>query len=87
MSPFSLFACTGATGNFNLRGVPVTSIGDIEIELVFRIAVRGRMRDLAELMRTLENTGALILLPVNKISPVEEDGNSQILVTIGRVES
>jgi hypothetical protein len=64
----------------------VTSVGDIKIEIVFRIAVRGRMRDLAELMRTMENTGALILLPVNVSSEVEEDGDKRILVSIGRVE-
>lgn len=44
----------------------MTSIGDIEIELAFRIAVRGRMRDLAELARRLEGCQAVILLPIKE---------------------
>ena len=64
----------------------MTPVGDIEIELVFRVAVRGRMRDLAELMQKLDNTQAVILLPGNESSPVEEDGDKRILVSIGRVE-
>ena len=65
----------------------MTSVGDIEIELVFRIAIRGRMRDLAELARTLEGSGALILLPVKGQSKAQENGDKRILVSIGRSES
>lgn len=62
-------------------------IGDIEIELVFRIAIRGRMCDLAELTRRLEGSQAVILLPVKEGPKVLEDGDNQILVSIGRSES
>ena len=62
----------------------MTSIGDIEIELAFRIAIRGRMRDLAELARTPEGSGALILLPVKEPSKVHDDVDKRILVSIGR---
>jgi hypothetical protein len=65
----------------------VTSIGDIEIELVFRIAVRGRMRDLTELTRRLEGSRAVILLPIKEQAKAQEDKEKRILVNIGRVES
>lgn len=65
----------------------MTSIGDIEIELVFRIAIRGRMRDLAELTRTLHESQAVVLLPVRERPKVEEGKEKRILVNIGRVDS
>ncbi len=65
----------------------MTSIGDIEIELVFRIAVRGRMRDLTELTRRLEGSRAVILLPIKEQAKAQEDKEKRILVNIGRVES
>ncbi len=65
----------------------MTSIGDIEIELVFRIAVRGRMRDLAELTRRLEGSRAVILLPIKEQAKAQENGDKRILVSIGRSES
>jgi hypothetical protein len=64
----------------------VTPVNDIEIELVYRIAIRGRMRDLAELTRMLDGTQAVILLPVKEKPKAEEDGDKQILVSIGRSE-
>jgi len=65
----------------------VTSIGDIEIELVFRAAIRARMRDLAELTRVLDGSQAVILLPVKEKPQAEEDGDKRILVNIGRIDS
>ncbi len=65
----------------------MTSIGDIAIELVFRLAIRGRMRDLAELTRTLEGSQAVILLPIKEQSKAREDGDKRILVNIGRTDS
>ena len=62
----------------------MTPIGDIELELVFRIAIRGRMRDLAELTRTLEGSQGVILLPVKEGPKAEEDRRKRILVSIGR---
>ena len=64
----------------------MTSIGDIEIELVFRVAIRGRMRDLAKLTRRLEGCPAVILLPVKEQPKVHEDRNKEILVSIGRFD-
>ena len=65
----------------------MTSIGDIEIELVFRAAIRARMRDLAELTRALDGSQAVILLPVKEKLQAEEDGDKRILVSIGRIDS
>lgn len=65
----------------------MTSIGDIEIEIAFLIAVRGRMRDLAELTRRLEGSQAVILLPIKEQSKAEENGDKRILVSIGRSDS
>lgn len=65
----------------------MTSVGDIEIALAFRITIRGRMRDLAELTRRLEGCQAVILLPIKEQKNAEENGDKRILVSIGRSES
>ena len=65
----------------------MTSIGDIEIELVFRAAIHARMRDLAELTRVLDGSQAVTLLPVKEKPQAEEDGDKRILVSIGRIDS
>ena len=65
----------------------MNSIGDIEIELVFRAAIRARMRDLAELTRALDGRQAVILLPVKEKPQLEEDADKRILVSIGRIDS
>ena len=65
----------------------MNSIGDIEIELVFRAAIRARMRDLAELTRALDGRQAVILLPVKEKPQAEEDGDKRMLVNIGRIDS
>lgn len=62
----------------------MTSIGDIEIELVFHIGIRGRMRDLAALTRILDESRALILLPIKEQAKAQENGDKRILVSIGR---
>jgi hypothetical protein len=65
----------------------VTSVGDVEIDLVFRIAIRGRMRDLAELTRAIDGCQAVILLPVKERPKVQESVDKRIVVSIGRSES
>ena len=65
----------------------MTSIGDVEIELVLRVTIRGRMRDLAELTRRLEGSQGVILLPVKELPKAEESDDKRILVSIGRSES
>lgn len=65
----------------------MTPIGDIEIELVFRLAIRGRMRDLAELTRRLEGCQAVILIPIKEQAKAQENADKRILVNIGRTVS
>ncbi len=65
----------------------MTSIGDIEIELVFRAAIPVRMRDLAGLTLAVDGRQAVILLPVKEKPKAEEDGDKRILVSIGRIDS
>jgi hypothetical protein len=61
----------------------VTPVGDIEIELVFRVAVRGRARDMAELMSTLGNPHIAILQIIKEGSTVDETENKAVVVNIG----
>ena len=63
------------------------SVGDIEIELALRIAVCGRLRDLAELARTLQGSRAVILLPIKEQSKAEENGDERIWVSVWRTDS
>jgi hypothetical protein len=61
----------------------VIPVGGIELELVFRITVKGRTRDLAELMRTLEDAQVVILLVVKESATVSKNGNKGPIVSIG----
>ena len=61
-------------------------VGDIEIELVFRVAVRGRARDLAELMSTLENPHIAILQTVKEGSTLDKTENKGVVVNIGSLQ-
>jgi hypothetical protein len=50
----------------------VTHVGDIEIELVFRIALRGRTSDLARLLQAMNKADAVVMCLVEKPAPHEE---------------
>jgi hypothetical protein len=39
----------------------VTPVGDIELEIVFRIAVRGRSSDLTQLLEAVNKAHALVM--------------------------
>ncbi len=60
----------------------MTPVGDIKIELVFRVAVRGRARDIAELMSTLENPHIAILQTIKEGSTVDETEKKAVVVNI-----
>jgi hypothetical protein len=57
----------------------VTPVGDIELELEFRVAVRGRMRDLAELMRALGDAQTVLLWAVEKAPATERDAGASLI--------
>jgi len=61
----------------------VTSVGDIEMEIVFRIAVRGRTRDLAHLLQTMNRAEAVVVSIFEKPAPAEEQCQNGVTTTVG----
>ncbi len=61
----------------------MTPVGDIEIEIVFRIAVRGRMSDLARLIQALNKTEEVVMCVVEKRTPLEEQGETNATTILG----
>lgn len=63
----------------------MTPIGDIEIEIVFRIAVRGRTVDLARLLEVISNAEAVAIGIVEKFTATEEQCQKGVTTTVGGV--
>jgi hypothetical protein len=61
----------------------VTPVGDIEIEIVFRIALRGRTRDLAHLLQAMNRAEAVLISILEKAAPAEEQCQSGVTATAG----
>jgi hypothetical protein len=61
----------------------VTPIGDIELELVFRIAVRGRAGDLTQLLEAVNKTHAVVMWLVEKPVASEEQGQKGVTTAAG----
>jgi DNA-binding MurR/RpiR family transcriptional regulator len=61
----------------------VTPVGDIEIGIVFRIALRGRTRDLAHLLQAMNRAEAVVISIVEKPAPTEEQCQSGVTATAG----
>jgi len=61
----------------------VTPIGDIEIELVFQVAVRGRTGDLARLLKAISNAEAVAIGIVEKLTATEEPCQKGVTTTVG----
>jgi hypothetical protein len=61
----------------------VTPVGDIEIEIVFRVAVRGRTRDLAHLLQSVNRAETVVISIVEKPAPAEEHYQSGVTATRG----
>ena len=59
----------------------MTPVGDIELEIVFRIAVRGRTRDLAQLLEAMSKAGAVVMWVVEGPTELEEQGQKDLKVT------
>jgi hypothetical protein len=61
----------------------VTPVGDTELELVFRIAVRGRAGDLAQLLEAVNKPYVVVMwLAESPITP-EEQGQKGATTTAG----
>ena len=58
-------------------------VGDIELEIVFRIAVRGRARDLAQLVEAANKVRTVVICLVEKTITSEEQGQKGVTTTAG----
>jgi hypothetical protein len=61
----------------------VTPVGDIETEIVFRVVLRGRTRDLGHLLQAINRAEAVVISIVEKPAPVEEQYQSGVTATAG----
>ena len=61
----------------------MTPVGDIETEIVFRIAVRGRTRDLAHLLQAMNKAEAVVISIVDKPAPRDEQCQNSVTATAG----
>jgi hypothetical protein len=61
----------------------VTPVGDIEVEVVFRIAVRGRASDLAGLLEALNKTRAVVMWLVEAATRMEDADQRNVTTTVG----
>ena len=61
----------------------MTPVGDIEIEIVFRITLRGRTRDLAHLLQAMNRAEAVVMSIVEKPAPAEKQCQSGVTATAG----
>ena len=60
----------------------MTPVGDIELELVFRIAVRGRACELAKLLRALNDAQVVVLcLAKEGTAQEEQDAKGRVIKT------
>jgi hypothetical protein len=61
----------------------VTPIGNIEIEIVFRIALRGRTSDLAQLLEAFDKAEAVLIGIATKRTAAEEQCQNGQTTTVG----
>jgi len=60
----------------------LTPVGDIELELVFRIAVRGRACELAKLLSALNDAQVVVVSLSKERAPQEEqDAKGRVIKT------
>ena len=61
----------------------MTPVGEIEVEIVLRVAVRGRAGDLAQLMEAVNKAHAVVMWIVEKPVASEEQGQKDVTTTAG----
>ena len=61
----------------------MTPVGDIELEVIFQIAVRGRAGDVAQLLEGLNKARAVVIWLVEKPTASEEQGQTGVTTTAG----
>ena len=61
----------------------MTPVGDIELEIVFRIAVHGRTRDLAELLDAMNKGGTVVMWVIDGAAEPEEQCQNDLTSAAG----
>ena len=61
----------------------MTPVGEIEVEIVLRVAVRGRAGDLAQLMDAANKARAVVMWLVETPIASEEQGQKGVATTAG----
>ena len=61
----------------------MTPVGEIEVEIVLRVAVRGRAGDLAQLLEAVNKAHAVVMWVVEKPIASEEQGQKDVTTTAG----
>ena len=61
----------------------MTPVGDIKIEIVFRIAVRGRTSDLAMLLEAMNKAEVAVISIVEKPTASEKQCQKGVTTTVG----
>ena len=61
----------------------MTPVGEIEVEIVLRVAVRGRAGDLAQLMEAVNKANAVVMWLVENPIASEEQGHKDVTTTAG----
>ena len=61
----------------------MTPVGDVELEIVLRVAVRGRAGDLAQLLEAVNKAHAVVMWVVEKSIASEEQGQQGVTTTAG----
>jgi hypothetical protein len=61
----------------------VTPVGDVELEIVFRIGVRGRAGDLARLLEAVNGAHAVVMWLVETPIASEEQGQKDVTSNTG----
>ena len=61
----------------------MTPVGEIEVEIVLRVAVRGRAGDLTQLMEAVNKAHAVVMWVVEKPIASEEQGQKDVTTTAG----
>lgn len=62
----------------------MTPVGEIEAEIVMRVAVRGRTRDLARLLNAVRNAEAVVMWIVNRPAGDPKDQDQKDLTPAAR---
>ena len=61
----------------------MTPVGEIEVEIVLQVAVRGRAGDLAQLMEVAKKARAVVICIVEKPIASEEQDQKGVTTTAG----